>query len=75
MKFRVESPKHSKAIQRELIRLGFKWVYHQDKIVHINEPYLFARVHDMTISFSPFDEAFEKYTDHEETNFWELKLM
>lgn len=75
MKVRIEGLVHSNKIQKELIRLGFRWVYHSDSIVHQSEPFLFARVYNMTISFSPYNEAFEKYTDYTETTLEELKLM
>lgn len=43
MKFKVENPSHSEAIQRELFKQGYKWFLNDSFTVEeVNHPYLYA---------------------------------
>lgn len=53
MKFRIETPEHSEAIQKALFALGYKWVSfftEETRFHHTDQPYLYAA--DSTITFS-----------------------
>lgn len=54
MKFRVQNPEHSKAIQERLFEMGYKWwaqsKENSRKIQETNSSFLFADIRDMSIT-------------------------
>ena len=45
LKFRVESPEHSKQIQKRLFEMGYRWSGHNDNgYIYTNKPFLYAEV-------------------------------
>lgn len=77
MKFRVESPEHSEAIQKELFRLGFMWALIEPQKPRVTEePFLFCSCYDNSITWcSARQEWFYNEHHYTETTLEELKLM
>lgn len=74
MKFKIESPEHSEAIQKELFRLGCKWRKSGRKIVHLDTPYLV--VDDLGgISGTNLSSHFGRLVPNVATTLEELKQM
>lgn len=78
MKFRILSPEHSEEIQRELFRLGFRWIDSSPMSVkQSNAWFLFAYVNEHKPNTIDHGNAFGyfKYHKHTETTLEELKAM
>lgn len=77
MKFEIKSEQHSKEIQEELFKLGFKWAsdsFTETRIKYLNKLYLFATAYDKTITYGMDQKRFDK-SDAIETTLEELKEM
>lgn len=67
MKFRVNSPEHSKQIQKHLFTLGYKWKLETHAVVEkTNEPFLYAG-EDGWIMYGTSEDYFKKSTYKEYT--------
>lgn len=78
MKFRIESPEHSAAIQKELFRLGYKFVtYPHNTFAFLDLPFLFAGNTEDGYPSIRIHRIKKVFKDHSytETTLEELKLM
>jgi len=72
MKFKIESPEHSEAIQKELFRLGYFWRHSSTKIINLMSSYIITK--GGRIFWSDSSYVYNSINSTE-TTLEELKLM
>ena len=77
MKFRVDNPEHSKAIQEVLFELGYTWdILDNNNICYLKSPFLFAEAHGAIMHCSDEDDLdFYLKDGNTETTLAELHEM
>lgn len=75
MKFRINNPEESKAVQETLFQLGFEWTAWRTTLAYQNKPFLYADTEGMYISHSSGEDCYFFESSAETQNHKEIKVL